>query len=136
MLFHLMERYLQQVPRSVEIKFTICINIRIKTEHLIHSRLIYGYTTLKLEIYKKEKIVIIILITIKIINFIFKFLINLAKAKSVLILILFVNILLKSSSQSKKYVQKYCIIPQMIIVKIISYNLLGTKERKLSLSSE
>ena len=97
-----MERYLQHVPRSVETKFIICINIKIKTEHVTHSLFMYGYTTLKLEIYKNEKIVIIILITIKIINFIFMNLINLAKAKSKFILILFVNILLKESSQSKK----------------------------------
>ena len=52
-----MERYLQHVPRSVESKFIICINIKIKIDDFNHSLLIYGYTTLKQEIYKNEKIV-------------------------------------------------------------------------------
>ena len=90
-----MERYLQHVPRSVESKFIICINIKIKIDDFSHSLFIYGYTTLKQEIYKNAKIVTIILITIKIINFILMLLINSAKAKSILIFILFVNILLK-----------------------------------------
>ena len=70
--FNLIERYLQQVPRSVETKFIICINMKRTIEDLIHSCFKYLYTPLKQVIYKNEKRVIVILIAIKIINFIFK----------------------------------------------------------------